>query len=92
MIDYFKRIVNEYTKGKPCALMLDSYGAHITDEVYKVAREYNIELIVVPCCMTSTLAPLDVGKKILVFFFVIIIIPLPLFSSSLFFHFNLSLR
>lgn len=73
MIDYLKRIVNEYTKGKPCALMLDSYGAHITDKVYTIAKKYNIELIVVPCCMTSTLAPLDVGKK-----------SYPIFCSSLF--------
>jgi hypothetical protein len=69
MIDYIKRIVKEYTKGKPCALMLDSYGAHITSDIYKLAEKYKIELIVVPCCMTSTLAPLDVGNIYPCFFF-----------------------
>lgn len=86
MIDYLKRIVNEYTKGKSCALMLDSYGAHITDKVYKVAKKYNIELIVVPCCMTSTLAPLDVGKKSYpIFFLLVLFILIHLLSLSFFF-------
>jgi hypothetical protein len=68
MIDYIKRIVKEYTKGRPSGLILDSYGAHITPAIYKLAEKYKIELIVVPCCMTSTLAPLDVGN-IYPFFF-----------------------
>jgi hypothetical protein len=61
MPHYLERIVNEYTQGKPCALLLDSYKAHIKLPVYEKAKELNIELIVVPCCMTATLSPLDVG-------------------------------
>jgi hypothetical protein len=61
MLHYLDSVVAKHTAGRPCALLLDSYAAHITLAVYEKAKDLNIELIVVPCCMTATLAPLDVG-------------------------------
>jgi hypothetical protein len=37
--------------------------------IRKLATKYNIELILVPCSMTSTLAPLDVGKDYIYIYF-----------------------
>lgn len=61
MIDYLKRIILPHTQKKPSALILDCFRAHITPKVRHFAEKNNIELLVVPACMTSTLAPLDVG-------------------------------
>jgi hypothetical protein len=61
MLHYLKNIISTYTNHQPCALLLDSYTSHITDNVYKLANKLKIESIIVPCSMTSTLAPLDVG-------------------------------
>jgi hypothetical protein len=61
MSHYFDNIIYPITGGQPCMLLLDSYTAHIKPEVYQVAERYNIELVVVPACMTSTMSPLDVG-------------------------------
>jgi len=61
MLKYLKDIIVPVSNGRPCGLMLDSYAAHKTEQVYEFAKQNNIELIVVPACMTSTLAPLDVG-------------------------------
>ena len=61
MIKYLTDIIIPAANGRPCGLMLDSYSAHKTEQVYELAKQHKIELIIVPACMTSTLAPLDVG-------------------------------
>ena len=61
MLQYLDEIIVPASNGQCCGLVLDSYSAHITDAVYKKAKENNIEIIVVPSCMTSVLSPLDVG-------------------------------
>ena len=61
MLHYLENVVYARTQGDNCALLVDSYKAHITDNVFEAAEKLNIELIVVPCQMTSTLSPLDVG-------------------------------
>ena len=61
MNTYFDQVIYPATQGQHCMLLLDSYRAHIKEEVYAAAERYNIELVVVPACMTSTLSPLDVG-------------------------------
>lgn len=61
MHHYLDDVVIPASDGRPCALVMDSYRAHITDGIYEKAKENNIEIIVVPACMTSILSPLDVG-------------------------------
>jgi hypothetical protein len=61
MINYLRKLIVRHTKDVPCMLILDSYGAHICDEVRAYATKHKIELLVVPPCMTATLSPLDVG-------------------------------
>lgn len=61
METFFDSIIYPITGGDNCMLLLDSYKAHIKPEVYAAAERYNIELVVVPACMTSSLSPLDVG-------------------------------
>jgi hypothetical protein len=61
MPHYFEHIIYPITGGEHCMLLLDSYSAHIKKEVYEAADRWNIELVVVPACMTSTMSPLDVG-------------------------------
>lgn len=38
---------------RPCALILDGYGAHWTDEVVKVAEELGIRLALFQCRLTA---------------------------------------
>lgn len=61
MLHYLENVIYVHTNGENCALLVDSYNAHISDAVYELAERLNIELIIVPCQMTSTLSPLDVG-------------------------------
>lgn len=61
MIKYFKDVIYQHTQGRPCALILDDYRAHWTDEVKYIAEQLNIKLIHVPKGMTSSLQPLDVN-------------------------------
>jgi hypothetical protein len=61
MVKYMRKIIVAYTNDEPCMLIVDSYGAHISPEVREYAGRHNIELLVVPKCMTATLSPLDVG-------------------------------
>lgn len=48
MINYLWNVVYPYTDGKWCALLLDSYRAHITETIYQLCETLNVELIVVP--------------------------------------------
>jgi len=61
MIWYLENIVHAHTHGTPCALILDNYGAHTTDEVLAKAAALNIELIMMPPNVTKYCQPLDVG-------------------------------
>lgn len=45
----------------PCALIMDGYQAHWTDEVKAAANELDIELISMPPNHTDEIQPLDVG-------------------------------
>jgi len=45
----------------PCALILDGYRSHWTDEVQAAAKELRIELISMPANHTDEIQPLDVG-------------------------------
>jgi hypothetical protein len=45
----------------PCALIMDGYPAHWTDEVRAAARRLKIELINMPANRTNEIQPLDVG-------------------------------
>jgi len=61
MLDYLDDIIVPYTKKKPCALLLDSFGAHFTELVKDKAEQLNIELIKIPESQTATLQPLDIN-------------------------------
>ena len=43
------------------ALVIDKYGAHLTDQVRMHCNEHSIDLIEVPKHMTPVLQPLDIG-------------------------------
>jgi hypothetical protein len=60
MWDWLWNVVLPYTKGRPAALILDSYAIHFTDEFISAARLLRILVIQVPAGLTSTLQPLDV--------------------------------
>lgn len=47
MIKYLEK-VQEWANNEPCALILDRYRSHITDQVQAKAAELNIQLIFVP--------------------------------------------
>jgi len=61
MCQYIEQIIFPHTKGRPCALLVDSYLAHGTSIVKEVAEGYGVDLITVPKGQTSTLQPLDVS-------------------------------
>jgi len=61
MIAYLNEVILKHTKGRRCALILDDYAAHWTNNVQNAAAQGNIELIKVPKGLTSILQPLDVS-------------------------------
>jgi hypothetical protein len=59
VFEFIETIILPYTGGQPCLLLLDSYRAHLNFS-YSLAPSDNIELAIVPACMTATFSPLDV--------------------------------
>jgi hypothetical protein len=53
--------ISEWSKGEPCALVWDSYGSHITAEVYDFAFLHKVRLVIVPKNTTGKKQPLDFG-------------------------------
>ena len=60
MIYFIRHILHPFIN-RPCALIMDGYQAHWTDEVKAVAAELSIELITMPANHTDEIQPLDVG-------------------------------
>ena len=60
MIKFMSESILLYTKGNLCALSLDDYHAHWTQEVMNFAEEKKIELIRVPPGITGDYQSLDV--------------------------------
>ena len=60
-IDNIDSVILRYTNGRPSALIVDSWGAHLTQPVRDFCASRNIKLIRVPSRATSILQPLDVG-------------------------------
>ena len=58
---YLREVVSPWLEGNPCALLVDSYGAHWTAEAQRVAASLNIELIEVPHSLTHICQPLDIS-------------------------------
>lgn len=58
---YLQHIIHSHTHGSPCALILDNYGAHATDDVQSLATTLNIRLVFMPPNVTKYCQPLDVG-------------------------------
>lgn len=56
---YIKDVLLPYTKKRPCALLLDNYGAHWDESVLELCRRNKVRLIEVPEGKTSSLQPLD---------------------------------
>jgi hypothetical protein len=61
MIWFLENIIYAHTHGSHCALILDNYGAHVTDEVIAKAEQLHIHLIMMPPNVTKHCQPLDVG-------------------------------
>ncbi len=61
MLWYLKEVVHKHTKNSPCALIMDNYAVHVTDEARQLAERLHIRLIEMPPNMTKYLQPLDVG-------------------------------
>ena len=51
----------QYTQRKPSLLVLDSFSAHVTDEIKSMFARCNTTVIVIPGGCTSVLQPLDVS-------------------------------
>ena len=58
MVEYLQFLSNQ-VDGQPCALLLDSYKAHMHDKVRQEAQRLHIELLYIPSCGTSLYQPLD---------------------------------
>ena len=61
MIEWINRVLLPYTRGRECALVVDSVKSHHTAEVRRYLEANDIDLIVVPGWSTPHLQPLDVG-------------------------------
>ena len=59
VLRYLKHLHDNWSKGQPCALIMDCYKAHHTLNVIKKADDLNIQLIFVPANGTSIYQPLD---------------------------------
>ena len=60
MMRCLREVVAPYVQKRKCALLIDSYEAHWTDEVKDLAKKMKVELIKVPEGTTSELQPMDV--------------------------------
>lgn len=61
MIHYVNQVIIPYTKGRPCALVLDSCDQHWEMEFTQHCEQNKIELIKVPEGQTKYLQPLDIS-------------------------------
>jgi hypothetical protein len=61
LCEIINSIITPYTKGEQCALVLDVFSGHTTDEVGETLRRANIFPIWVPAGSTATRQPLDVA-------------------------------
>ena len=59
MIKYLNHLHINYSDTFPCALLLDCYRAHRTDDVKEEVRKLGIKLIYVPSNGTGKYQPLD---------------------------------
>ena len=61
MLTWISDIWVKHTKKKPSLLFLDTFSAHLTDQVKEAFQQSNTTVIVIPGCCTSILQPLDVS-------------------------------
>ena len=61
MLKWIRNIWIRYTKKKPSLLFLDSFSAHLTDQVKEAFTQFNTTIVVIPGGCTSILQPLDVS-------------------------------
>ena len=61
MLKWITDIWMKYTRKRPSLLFLDSFSAHLTDEVKDKFKTYNTTVVVIPGGCTSVLQPLDVS-------------------------------
>ena len=59
-IDHVDQI-SVWADGQSCALLWDSYGAHMTEKVKKRAQDKSVRLVMIPKNATATCQPLDFG-------------------------------
>ena len=58
-MSFITRPVVTQMNNEPCALILDRYTSHVTDEVKIKAQQLNIRLVYIPTSATETFQPLD---------------------------------
>jgi len=60
-IDLLLMLTNYSAKGKPCILILDGHGSHLTRQFFDFCLKSNIPPICLPAHSTHILQPVDVG-------------------------------
>ena len=58
---WIKEVLVKYTKREHCLLVLDSFRAHLTDDVATALRKANVTTLVIPGGCTSKVQPVDVS-------------------------------
>lgn len=61
MLRWVKEILLPHTKKERCLLVMDSFPAHLTDDVKKTLRKGNTVTAIIPGGCTSKVQPLDVS-------------------------------
>jgi hypothetical protein len=61
IIEYAKKVIFPYTKGRPALLIMDRCKAHMTAPVLEIFRENGIKCVYLPPRSTYYLQPLDVS-------------------------------
>ena len=58
-MEFYLRCYSRWMKGKKCALVLDRYASHVSDNTQNVADSLGIKLIYIPTSATDEYQPLD---------------------------------
>ena len=61
MLEWVRKAWCPYVQGKPALLALDTFSAHLTDNVKDQFERCGTKLLVIPGGCTSVLQPLDIS-------------------------------
>ena len=60
MLRWFRATIVPYTRGEKALLLIDSFSAHESEEFMEMAKDNNVDVIIIPGGCTSKIQPLDV--------------------------------